>query len=98
MVVAHFSSEGTVASVPQKSDPRVVLFTSQDALVRLPIVRDVVVEFVPKRFVEKKFVEVACEEVEFTEVKFCKVVEPLSCRLERVVRPDVTVSVPVRFA
>ena len=48
--------------------------------------------------VAKKLVEIALLEVELSAVKFCKVDEPVSNRLERVVRPPVAVRVPVKLA
>ena len=47
---------------------------------------------------EKKLVVVALVPVAFTKVKFWRVEEPVSKRLESVVRPLVTVSVPVKLA
>ena len=43
-------------------------------------------------------VDVALVVVEFNPVKFCNVVEPVANRLDRVVKPLVTVSVPVNDA
>ena len=43
-------------------------------------------------------VDVALVEVELRAVKFCRVVEPVASRLDRVVKPLVTVSVPVNEA
>ena len=43
-------------------------------------------------------VDVAFVVVEFSPVKFCRVLEPVASRLDRVVKPLVTVSVPVNEA
>jgi hypothetical protein len=48
--------------------------------------------------VAKRLVEVALVEVELRAVKFWRVDEPVTRRLERVVRPLVTLRVPVRLA
>jgi len=58
---------------------------------------------VAKRLVEeateaKKLVVVAFVEVELRAVKFCRVEDPESKRFERVVRPPVAVTVPVKLA
>ena len=47
---------------------------------------------------EKRFVVVALVLVELIAVKFRRVEEPVIKRLERVVKPDVTLSVPVSEA
>ena len=57
--------------------------------------------FVPKRsvvlaMVEKKLVVVAFVVVELIAVKFCSVDDPESRRFERVVKPPVAVTVPVK--
>ena len=66
--------------------------------VALPKIKLVRFARVPKIDDEKKFVVVACEEVELTAVKFCKVLEPVTWRLDSQVRPPVAVTVPVKFA
>jgi hypothetical protein len=43
-------------------------------------------------------VEVALVVVDLRPVKFCRVEDPVTSKLERVVRPEVTLSVPVRLA
>ena len=48
--------------------------------------------------VEKRLVEVAWVPVALTKVKFCKVLDPERRRFERVVRPPVAVTVPVKLA
>ena len=53
---------------------------------------------VEKRVVAKKLVEVEFVVVDWSAVKFWRVEEPLTWRLDRVVRPAVAVSVPVKLA
>jgi hypothetical protein len=53
---------------------------------------------VVEALVAKKLVVVAAELVERSAVKFCKVEEPVTRRLERVVSPPVAVTVPVKLA
>ena len=48
--------------------------------------------------VAKRVVVVALVVVELTAVKFWRVEEPVSKRFERVVKPPVAVSVPVKLA
>ena len=55
-------------------------------------------KLVALRLVAKKFVVVALVPVALTKVKFCKVVEPLSNKLESEVKPPVAVRVPVKLA
>ena len=56
------------------------------------------VSVVPVCVVTKEFVDVLFVVVELIPVKFCKVLEPFTWRFESVVSPEVTVSVPVKFA
>ena len=56
------------------------------------------VPLVEVKFVANRLVEVALVVVALTPVKFCRVDDPVSSRLERVVRPPVAVRVPVKLA
>ena len=60
--------------------------------------RFVRISFVAVRFVAKRFVVVAEVPVAFWNVKLARVEEPFTCRFERVVKPPVALSVPVKLA
>ena len=63
-----------------------------------PTVRSEEKRLVDEAVVEKRLVVVAFVPVALMKVKFWRVEEPVRRRLERVVRPPVTLSVPVKLA
>ncbi len=79
-----------VESVPQVTWPEELVSRVSQA----PVAKK---RLVVEAVVAKKLVVVAEVEVELIAVKFCRVVEPVSNRLERVVRPPVAVIVPVKL-
>jgi len=66
--------------------------------VRVPMLPEVEKRLVDEAVVEKRLVVVAEVPVALMKVKFWRVEEPVRRRLERVVRPPVTLSVPVKLA